>query len=271
MERRVLIVEDNVANLELMVYLLHASGYETATAANGRIGLSAARSNPPDLIVCDVQMPEMNGYEFAQALKSDASLRSIPLVAVTAFAMVGDQEKALAAGFDVYIPKPIEPEYFVARINALLPSERQPQAAAEAPAAAEERVDRRPVEGRRILFVDNVQANLDLVSSIFEYGGYDVVVTRDALRALALARERRPDLIVSDVCMPATNGYDFISAVKADRDLRKIPFVFLTSTAVTDAERARGLALGAAKYLIRPMDSDRLLAEVEGCLRPTRG
>lgn len=129
MERRILIVEDNAANLELMVYLLDASGYVIATAENGRAGLAAARSNLPDLIVCDVQMPEMNGYEFAQALKSDDTLRSVPLVAVTAFAMVGDQEKALAAGFDAYISKPIEPEDFVARINALLSFEGQPRQA----------------------------------------------------------------------------------------------------------------------------------------------
>jgi two-component system cell cycle response regulator len=265
MKRQILVVEDNAANLDLMVYLLNAFGYETATASNGRAGLAAARAQPPELIVCDVQMPEMNGYEFAHALKSDPNLRSIPLVAVTAFAMVGDQEKALTAGFDAYIAKPIEPEDFIGRINALLPSEEQPMPIGEAANAPDERPDLRSGEGRRILFVDNVQTNLDLVSSIFDYAGYEVVATRDALQALALARDRRPDLIVSDVCMPATSGYEFISAVKADHKLRPIPFVFLTSTAVTESERARGLALGAKKYLIRPIEPDRLLAELESC------
>lgn len=265
MKRRILVVEDNAANLELMVYLLDASGYETVTAANGAAGLTAARSHAPELIVCDVQMPEMNGYDFARAVKSDAHLRSIPLVAVTAFAMVGDREKAFTAGFDAYIAKPIEPEDFVARIAALLPSEGRPWRTEEAAGVPEEKPELRAAEGRRILFVDNVQVNLDLVSSLFEYAGYDVVVTRDALHALALARERRPDLIVSDVCMPATTGYEFISAVKADRALQGIPFVFLTSTAVTGTELAKGLALGAKKYLIRPIEPDRLLAELEGC------
>jgi two-component system cell cycle response regulator len=265
MKRRILVVEDNTANLALMVYLLNAFGYETATAEDGRAGLAAARAHPPELIVCDVQMPEMNGYEFAHAMKSDPDLRSIPLVAVTAFAMVGDQEKALAAGFDEYIAKPIEPEDFVARINALLPSQERPQLIEVAAIAPNDRPDIRSGEGRRVLFVDNVQSNLDVVSSILDYAGYEVVSTRDALQALALARDRRPDLIVSDVCMPATSGYEFISAVKADHKLRPIPFVFLTSTAVTESERARGLALGAKKYLIRPIEPDRLLAELESC------
>lgn len=265
MKRRILVVEDNAANLDLMVYLLNAFGYETATAANGHAGLAAARAVPPELIVCDVQMPEMNGYEFAQALKSDPDLRSIPLVAVTAFAMVGDQEKALAAGFDEYIAKPIEPDDFVARINALLPSQERPTQFEPAAVAPDERPENQSGDGRRVLLVDNVQTNLDLVSSIFDYAGYEVVSTRDALQALALARDRRPDLIVSDVCMPATTGYDFISAVKADPKLRQIPFVFLTSTAVTESERTQGLALGAKKYLIRPIDPDLLLAELEDC------
>ncbi|HEX7718933.1 MAG TPA: response regulator [Woeseiaceae bacterium] len=264
-QRRILVVEDNAANLELMVYLLNASGYETATAANGRAGLEAAQAHPPELIVCDVQMPEMDGYEFAHRLKSDADLCAIPLVAVTAFAMVGDQEKTLAAGFDAYIAKPIEPEDFVARINVLLPSEGRPQRMEDAAVAPDKKPELRPAEGRRILFVDNLQTNLDLVSTIFEYAGYEVVMTRDALKALALARDCQPDLIVSDVCMPATTGYEFISAVKADRQLESIPFVFLTSTAVTETERDRNLALGAKKYLIRPIDPERLLAELEGC------
>jgi CheY-like chemotaxis protein len=120
---RILIIEDNAANMELMRYLLCASGYDILTAINGRVGLAAAARERPDLIICDVQMPEMNGYELAQAMNSNEQLRHIPLIAVTAFAMVGDREKALAAGFDDYISKPIDPQEFVLQIEKLLPPE----------------------------------------------------------------------------------------------------------------------------------------------------
>lgn len=265
MPARILVVEDNPANLELMVYLLRATGHEALTATDGRAGLVTARENEPDLIVCDVQMPEMNGYELAQALKAESALRSIPLVAVTAFAMVGDRDKALAAGFDAYVAKPIEPEEFITGIERLLPAELR-STPREIPVSTTERLPRGERRGRTILVVDDVQENLNLAQSLFEDAGYDVVVSRDAFEALDLARRTSPDLIVSDVCMPATSGYDFIAAVKADHTLREIPFLFLTSTATSNEERSRGLALGAAGYVSRPIDSEELLAEVEACL-----
>jgi two-component system cell cycle response regulator len=265
MPARILVIEDNPANLELMVYLLTATGHETMTATDGRKGLRAARENSPDLIICDVQMPEMNGYELAGALKAESLLRSIPLVAVTAFAMVGDRDKALSAGFDAYVAKPIEPEDFVSGIERLLPAALR-SIPREAAVPATERSARRERRGRSILVVDDIQENLDFAQSLFGDDGYDVIASRDVFEALDLARKNNPDLIVSDVCMPATNGYDFIAAVKADGKLREIPFLFLTSTATSDADRSRGLALGAAGFLLRPIDPETLLAKVEACL-----
>src|SRR5262245_9928300 len=103
MGARVLIIEDNAGNLELMTYLLSAFGHTIIGAEDGDAGLKAARQDPPDLIICDVQLPGMDGYEVARWLKSDSQLRTIPLVAVTALAMVGDRDRVLAAGFDGYL------------------------------------------------------------------------------------------------------------------------------------------------------------------------
>jgi len=122
---KVLIIEDNPANLELMTYLLRAFGHHTLSACDGEAGLEAARSQSVDLIVCDIQIPKINGFEVAKRLKSDPMLRKIPLVAVTAFAMVGDRDKVMAAGFDGYIAKPIVPERFVRQLEAFLPSAAQ--------------------------------------------------------------------------------------------------------------------------------------------------
>ena len=85
--------------------------------------------------------------------------------------------------------------------------------------------------------------------------------------ALALARDHPCDLILSDVCMSEGTGYDFIRAVKADPRLRDIPFVFITSTMTDEKDRATGLALGAARFLFRPVEPDALLVEIEACLR----
>ena len=118
---RILVIEDNPDNMELMTYLLEAFGHTPLSATDGGLGLATALSEWPDLIVCDVQLPGLDGYAVARHLKADPALRSISLIAVTALAMVGDRDLVLAAGFDGYLAKPIVPETFVAQIEAFLP------------------------------------------------------------------------------------------------------------------------------------------------------
>src|SRR5258708_30717003 len=98
--------------MDLMVYLLKAFGYTLDMASNGKQGIEKAVKELPDLIICDLEMPELNGYEVAKQLKNLPDVQGIPLIAVTAYAMVGDRGKILAAGFDGYIAKPISPETF---------------------------------------------------------------------------------------------------------------------------------------------------------------
>lgn len=118
---RILIIEDNAANMQLMAYLLNAFGHTVLEAINGRTGLATARQARPDMVLCDLQMPGMDGYDVARRFKHDPDLIDVPLVAVTAYAMVGDRDKVLAAGFDGYIPKPINPELFVSEVEMFLP------------------------------------------------------------------------------------------------------------------------------------------------------
>jgi two-component system cell cycle response regulator len=115
---RILVVEDNPENLELMTYLLHAFGHLTFCATDGEDGVLVARRERPDLILCDIDMPKLDGYGVARELKGDPMLRRTPLIAVTALAMVGDREKVLSAGFDGYIGKPIDPTTFVREVEA---------------------------------------------------------------------------------------------------------------------------------------------------------
>jgi len=117
---RILIIEDNPANMELMAYLLKARGHALHYASNGESGLAAAAEYLPELIICDVHLPRLDGYGVIEALKQHPVLRSTPAIAVTAFAMAGDREKLLAAGFDGYISKPIEPENFATEIEGFL-------------------------------------------------------------------------------------------------------------------------------------------------------
>jgi two-component system cell cycle response regulator DivK len=118
---RILIIEDNTANLELAQYLLEHSGHRVLVAEDGRAGVAVAHAETPDLIICDLQMPVLDGYGVLEQLKLDARCAQIPVIAVTAFSMSGDEQKVRLAGFDGYFSKPIEPETFVGQIEAFLP------------------------------------------------------------------------------------------------------------------------------------------------------
>jgi two-component system, cell cycle response regulator len=120
---RILVIDDNQTNLDLAVYLLTAFGHEVVAAVNGTDGLERARTHAFDIVLADIVMPELDGYSFARAFKSEESLKNTPLVALTASAMIGDRDKIIGAGFDWYISKPIDPTRFVSEIEHVLRSE----------------------------------------------------------------------------------------------------------------------------------------------------
>lgn len=267
----VLVIEDNPTNLELMSYLLGAWGHRVSTASDGVQGVAAARSLRPDLVVCDIGMPGMDGYAVARALKGDPATAALPLVAVTAYAMVGDQDQALRAGFDAHLPKPIEPAALMAALAPFLSASATPPATVshQADPAAPARVAdelRAPRSGLVLLLVDDTASNLDFKLSLLEPAGYTVRTAHGAHEALVLLRRERVDLILADVVMHHGNGFELLTAVRADPALRSLAFVFLTATACDEASRRHGLALGADDYLLRPIGPEALLAALRARL-----
>jgi two-component system, cell cycle response regulator DivK len=117
---RVLLIEDNEQNQYLVTFLLEKRGYSVVVAADGPTGIELAQKEPPALILLDIQLPQMDGYAVARALRANGALSSIPIVAVTSYAMLGDREKALEAGCDGYLEKPISPENFVSQVETYL-------------------------------------------------------------------------------------------------------------------------------------------------------
>lgn len=120
MTKQVLVVEDNPANMKLATFLLQHAGYRVLQAGTAAEGIALAREQRPDLILMDVQLPGMDGLAATRILKDDEALRAIPVVALTAFAMMGDEARILAAGCDGYIAKPIQYKDFLARVATLL-------------------------------------------------------------------------------------------------------------------------------------------------------
>lgn len=120
MKKKILYIEDNEQNLYLVSFILEKNGYEVVAARDGQEGITTARHLKPALILLDIQLPGMDGYSVAKALREIADLKNTPVIALTSYAMMGDREKALDAGCTGYIEKPINPDTFMTQVEQYL-------------------------------------------------------------------------------------------------------------------------------------------------------
>ena len=118
--KRMLVIEDNETNMYLIRFMLEKSGYEVIEAREGAVGVELAIKEKPDLIIMDVQLPDIDGLEATKRIRASEADTEIPIVALTSYAMAGDRERALAAGCTGYIEKPINPETFISEIEKYL-------------------------------------------------------------------------------------------------------------------------------------------------------
>lgn len=195
MPARILIVEDDPPTRELMAWLLHEAGHTVSEAGDGAEGLRLALDGRPDLVVCDLRLPSMDGYAVARALKREPGCAAIPLLAVSTLGPEQDRERVLAAGFDGYVCKPIEAASFVAEVEAFLPT------AHEAPALP------------TLLVVDDDSFMREVLVDSLEGEPWRILSAGSAEEALDLLGRHRADVILSDQCMPGMQGTDLMAQV----------------------------------------------------------
>jgi two-component system cell cycle response regulator len=272
MSCNILIIEDNPTNMELMVYLLGAFGYEVSTATDGQEGIETALNQGPDLILCDLEMPRTDGYEVVTHLRAQSALPPIPIIAVTALAMVGDRDRVLACGFDGYISKPIYPESFVDQVEVFVPLHKRPaRVTLSSDVISAQKPIPQPTRAA-VLLVDDSVVNVDLIRSTLEPSGYAVISANNVAAAMDLAQHKSIDLILSDLHMSPESGLAFLQYVKADSRLRSIPFILMTASMADppDGTEEKAFELGVARFLSRPIAPEQLLLEVEACLTDNR-
>lgn len=266
MPATILVVEDHPANMDLMELLVTSRGHRFVPATDGAAGVAAAARERPDLIVCDIHLPLLDGFGVVAALRRDPLLRGTPVVAVSALAMVGDRDKVLAAGFDGYLAKPVDPESFIAEIERFLPPALRADgmpAAADADAAP---FDDAAPQGPCVLVVDDAPDGRAELRDTLEAFGFRVADCASAATALDRLRGGGIDLVLCDLLMPGDDGWQLLRSVKGDPTLAALPVVLVTVAPPRANDQQRARAGGAAALLHRPLEPDELAARVRACL-----
>ena len=266
MRARILVVEDSPDIRVLVRMLLEAAGHEVLTASDGREGVETAKRERPDLVLMDLSLPVMSGWEATKALKETPETASIPVVAVTAHAMHGDRERALAAGCDGFIPKPIDEETFETLVGSYL---RPPTV--EESSLTEPTPEPPPrtgiAEPGRILVVDDHAEVAEIIRKDLEGDGHRVVVARSLDQATSLARDDDPfDLAIVDVMLGPDSGYD-LAAELVSRSGEYLPVLLVTAGEI---DRERGFAAGADDFVAKPIDPAELVARARSLIRVGR-
>jgi len=230
--------------------ILREAGYRVVSAMDGDEGLVLAREHHPDLVITDIEMPRMDGYELCKRLKEDPDLGHVPVLISSSLGEAHDLERGFDSGADDYLVKPVIPEELTTRVKQLL--------SGAAPASRES-----------ILVVDDSPAQRHYVADCLARQGFAISTAENGRVALELAIQKKPALIISDYEMPEMTGFELVHALKRWPDTRNIPVVMLTAR---DSKRdmAQMKAAGASAYLVKPFAQDKCIATVERTLAEQR-
>jgi two-component system cell cycle response regulator len=265
MGAQILLVEDNPTSRDLLTYLLVAFGHDVVAAGSGEAALDRLSEMRPDLIICDLDLPGIKGYEIVHRLRIDPALATIPVVAVTAMAMVGEREKVLAAGFDGYLSKPIDPETFCGQLDRFMPAAQASMARGRTTLApATSRAAYAP-PAVTLLILDSIGRNGAMIRGLLAGMGFRLLSAADAPTALRLARSELPDLIVTDAPTNPALGCDLLRAARADLALTRTPFAYLTDCVRGAIEDAPADELGAV-IISRGLPPSELRRQILACL-----
>ena len=245
MKRKVLVIDDEADIRDIVRLYLSEEGCDVIEASNGQEGIMKAIAEKPDLIVLDIMMPGINGFEVAKHLKDDPNTKEIPIIILSVLA----HDSQYRQGILDYISKPFRQEELVGIVRKTF-----------------ERIDGK-ISNKTVLIVDDDPDIVDIISICLKDSNIFSEKSYNGLQALEKAKSKRIDLILLDINMPGMNGFEVIKQLKEDEKTSVIPIVVLTGTYISEDDKKHGLTLGVNKYLTKPFSADDLVKEIKGAFR----
>lgn len=275
---KVLIIEDNYMHLEMASELLSKSDVNVLKADNAICGIELAKRQRPDLILMDMDLPGMNGYEATMALKNNLSTSDIPVVALTALVMKDEIQKAFNSGCTGFISKPIDVSVFADTVKNYHNRQASTQSVDEiynkisdkvcsmqSEVMYSERNDRHGAK-HRVLVTDDNPINAELLKEAVEQIGESVVIAYSGQATLEIIQNEKIDLILLDIMMPEMSGFEVLEVLQGNPKTSDIPVIFISALNETK-DIVKGLGLGSYGYITKPYNIDELKARVSNVLR----
>jgi two-component system cell cycle response regulator len=259
----VLVIEDNEMNMKLVSSILMLGRYRILEAVDAEAGIQMAREHNPELILMDIQLPGMDGLSATRIIKKDPVLKTIPVVALTSYAMQGDDKKASEAGCDAYITKPIDTRTFLETVKKFCNNSQNPT---EFRKEIEPQKENNTHDRARILIVDDDTRNVKLLSANLVKNQYDVLQAYGGIEALEKAIKTSPDLILLDIIMPDLNGYEVAKRLRNESRTAHIPIILITALNSSE-DKIKGFEAGADDFLNKPINTIELLSRVKSMLQ----
>lgn len=287
---KILLVDDSEPNRDMLARRLQRKGYDVLQAVDGQQAVEMTRSESPDLVLMDLNLPVLDGWSATRQIKAFPGTRPVPVIALTAHAMSGDRQKAMEAGCDDYDTKPVDFPSLLGKIEALIKSREVPssspqpplsQAPKATPPAAKHKAtvpaptapDAAVTEGKdapaevtgdsagRVLVVDDTEANRDIAARWLRRKGFAVDTVNDGYQALEQIEKTPYDAVLLDVMMPGINGIEVLRKLRQSHPPTELPVIMATAKDASD-DVVEALTLGANDYVTKPLDFPVLMARV---------
>lgn len=278
MTARVLVVDDLPQNVKLLEAKLTAEYFNVLTASSGQEALKIVDIARPDIILLDVMMPDMDGFEVCRRIKADAKSSHIPVVMVTALDQTSDRVKGLEAGADDFLTKPVDDLALFARVRSLVRLKmamdelRLREDTSEQLGAFGESLGKTgqlEISKARVFLVEDNERNVDRISSIFDEAGIEIIVAQDVDTVPARVIAEKADLLICSMELKNDDALRLASAIRSGEETRILPILLLMREG--DTERlAKGFDIGVNDYLVRPIDRQELLARARTQIRRKR-
>jgi two-component system cell cycle response regulator len=277
MTARILVVDDIVPNVKLLEAKLAAEYFDVLTATDGPSAVEMAVGETPDLILLDVMMPGMDGFEVCTRLRADPKTRHIPVVMVTALSDVSDRVRGLEAGADDFLSKPVNDVALFARVRSLVRLKmmmdelRLRQATSGGTDMLEEEAlgSETEADNARILLVEDSEFTANKLKDCLTEAGHTVEHAKDSTEGFTLGSDRPYDLIIAGLRIGGEDGLRLCSQFRSQELTRHVP-ILLVLDDVDMPELAKGLELGVNDYLVKPVDRNELLARTRTQIRRRR-